>query len=363
MIIGHGGNKVAAASKLGCRPEDIVDMSSNINPLGMVPGLMEHLGQRLEQVMSLPEVDAGEAIASMAHLLDIDPSRMLMGTGTTQFIYTVCPALQPERVLVVGPTYADYSSACTMHQVEQKYFLAGSEDGFRLDCQQLAIQAREYDVVFLCNSNNPTGQCVPHDDLVQLCRSLPDTTFVIDESYLPFAPKQYARSMTASGLENVVVLWSISKIFGIPGLRAGFLVAEQPVLERFRAFMQPWSANSLAQEAAVFLGAHKKETLEFIEQSADFVRLQVDVFQSSLEDLPLQIYPTLTPYMLIGLPENLRAESLCEAMLQERLLIRNCSNFYGLNDQYVRIALKNSDINEKAAQQLRNVMIRYREEG
>ncbi len=363
MIIGHGGNKTAAAGKLGCRPEDIVDMSSNINPLGMVPGLLAHLRDRLEQIMSLPEVDAGGAVRAMAHLLGIDPARMLMGTGTTQFIYTVCPALRPKKVLIVGPTYADYTSACTMHKVAMEYFLAGPEDGFRLDTARLAEQARHVDTVFLCNPNNPTGQCIPHRELVALCRSLPDTTFVIDESYLPFAPAEYAQSMTTVRLENVVVLWSISKIFGIPGLRAGFLVAEDLVLEHFRAFMQPWSANSLAQEAALFLGEHKAETLDFTAESAAFVRRQVEVFQGRLVDLPLRLYPALTPYMLIGLPEKLRAETVCEGMLEERFLIRNCANFYGLDEHYVRIALKSEDINSRAAEQLRKVVTRATQEG
>ncbi|PIE57509.1 MAG: histidinol phosphate aminotransferase [Desulfobulbus propionicus] len=363
MITGHGGNRGEAAAVLGCRPEDIVDMSSNINPLGMPPGLLEHLRCRLEEIVSLPEADAGQAVRSMACLLGIDPGRMLMGTGTTQFIYTVCPALRPERVLIVGPTYADYASSCAMYGVPMDFFLARPEDDFQLDHALLASRAKKYDLVFICNPNNPTGRIIPRDELLDLCRSQTDTTFVVDESYLPFALGEQAKGMSDEHLDNVVVLWSISKIFGIPGLRAGFLEAEVSILERFSRFMQPWSANTLAQEAVVFLGQQKEQTLRFIDQSALFARQQVDEFQQDLRGLPVHLYPTVTPYLLIRLPVDLTAASVCDAMLQERLLLRNCANFYGLDEQYVRIALKTPEINVRAARHLRQVVSRKVEEG
>ena len=83
MIQGHGGNVAALAAQLGCRPEAIVDMSSNINPLGSLPGLIDHLRERMECISRLPEVDAAGAVRALADLLDIDPDRVLAGSGTT----------------------------------------------------------------------------------------------------------------------------------------------------------------------------------------------------------------------------------------------------------------------------------------
>ncbi len=356
MIQGHGGNVRTAAARLGCQPEDIMDMSSNINPLGMVPGLLEHLRGKLDTIMSLPEVDARGAVESLGVLLGIDPDRVLMGTGTTQFIYTVCPALEVKRGLIVGPTYADYESSFRMHGVDMDFFLATSEDGFVLDWRKLAEKAREVDVVFLCNSNNPTGQLVAHEQLLALCRQVPETTFVIDESYLPFAPEEMDQSMTSAELDNVVVLWSISKIFGIPGLRAGFLIANDPVLKKFSRYMQPWCANSLAQEAMQYLADNRTLVYEFIRETKRYLQKEMELFNLRLQGVGLSLYPSVTPYQLLGLPEGYTSAAVCEKMLEDRLLIRDCANFSGLSSSYVRIALKNPEVNKQAAERLAVIM-------
>ncbi len=356
MIQGHGGNIRTAALQLGCRPEDIMDMSSNINPLGMMPGLNEHLADRLQSIMSLPEVDAGGAVAAISSLLGIDNRRVLMGTGTTQFIYTVCPALGVEKALIVGPTYADYESSCRMYGVETAFFIAEAGEDFTVDVGRLAQKAKDVDVVFLCNSNNPTGHLVQHEMLVDLCRQLPGTVFVIDESYLPFASEGVDQSMSTTELENVIVLWSISKIFGIPGLRAGFLVANSNHLEKFRRFMQPWCANSLAQEAVKFMADNQETVEQFIKETKLYLQIEMTLFQERLQTSPISLYSTHAPYQLLGLPDGYSSALVWEKMLEKRILIRDCSNFHGLSNRFIRIALKKPEVNKVAVESLAEIV-------
>jgi threonine-phosphate decarboxylase len=349
MIQGHGGNVASVAARLGCRPDEIVDMSSNINPLGVVPGLLEHLRHRLDTVMSLPEVDAGAAVAGIADILGIDAGRVLMGTGTTQFIYTACPALGSQKVLIVGPTYADYTSSCQMHGIVPDYFLAEPGGNFQVNCEKLAEKACDFDTVFICNPNNPTGALIPHVELLALCKRLPQTRFIIDESYLPFAPEQVDQSMTRCTLDNVIVLWSLSKIYGIPGLRAGFLIGSATVANQFRRYMQPWCANSLAQEAIGYLAANKQMLAEFVHKTKMYLAEEMTTFRNQLDGCGASLYPSVTPYQLIRLPQGHTAEEICERLIRDRLLIRNCSNFHGLDSGYVRISLKTPEINRMAA--------------
>ncbi|PID72736.1 MAG: histidinol phosphate aminotransferase [Desulfobulbus propionicus] len=356
MIQGHGGNRGEAARKARCRPEEIIDMSSNINPLGMVPGLLAFLQAQLSSIMSLPEVDARSATESLADILGISSAGMLMGTGTTQFIYTVCPALRPKKVLIVGPTYADYSSSCVMYGIEPDYFLARDAERFRIDCGALAQRAAQVDVVFICNPNNPTGILIPHEQLLELCRSQPATTFVIDESYLLFAQEGDDKSMVGSGLDNVVVLWSLSKIFGIPGLRAGFLVAEPEMARQFSQYMQPWCANTMAQEAMGFLADHQETLALFLQETKVYLQQEVALFRQRLGSSPVTLYPGVTPYQLIKLPPGKRSAAVCDQLVADRLLIRDCSNFVGLDERYIRISLKNREINQLVAEKLTAVL-------
>ena len=352
MIQGHGGNVAAIAAQLGCRPEEIIDMSSNINPLGTMPGLIEHLRDRLDRIRVLPEVDGRGAVQAIASLLEVEEQRVLAGGGTTQFIYSACAALQSRRVLIVGPTYADYTDGCRVHGIEPQFFLAQAATGFAADLEQLDAALAGVDTVFLCNPNNPTGQMIPHAALVRLCRNHPATRFIIDESYLPFAPAGQDESMCHCGLANVIVLWSVSKIFGMPGLRAGFLVAPLAVVEVFRRYMQPWCVNSLAQEAVVFLGDHREAVSAFINQTRAYLAEEGRLFRERLQRSRLIVYPSATSYFLLGLPADRTAEAVCHSLAQQRFLIRNCANFHGLDERYIRVALKDRATNQAVTEHL-----------
>jgi len=352
MIQGHGGNIFGLAEQLGCRPEDIFDMSSNINPLGALPGLIEHLRDRMEKISVLPEVDARSAARAIAALLGVDAKRVLAGGGTTQFIYAACAALASRKALIVGPTYADYADGCRVCGIEPDFFLTRPEHDFALDTEQLAARLPGYDTVFLCNSNNPTGHLADHVTLLDLCARHPHIRFVIDESYLPFAPSDHGQSMSGCGLNNVAVLWSVSKIFGMPGLRAGFLVANIPIIDRFRRLMQPWSMNSLAQEAVLFLGANPVATAAFIDRTRAYLTEEGRLFRQRLYTGRLILYPSAASYLLIGLPADRTATMVCRALAEQKILIRNCANFHGLDEGYIRIALKDAAANETIARHL-----------
>lgn len=357
MIQGHGGNIYAMARQLGCHPDEIIDMSSNINPLGMPPGLMDRLRERLNRAGVLPEVDAAAAVEGMATLLEVDAERVLAGNGTTQFIYTACLALDTRKALIVGPTYADYADACRMHHIEPAFFLTNADTRFDVDLELLGRRLDNVDTVFICNPNNPTGRLIHHDRLHRFCQAHPKVRFVIDESYLPFAPAAQSQSMTACELENVSVLWSASKIFGMPGLRAGFLIANNDIISRFQRFMQPWSLNSLAQAAVEFLVDDPAATMQFIEKTRGYLEKERRCFQDYLAaETSLDVYSSLTSYFLIHLPEGVNVGEVCGHMARKRILIRNCSNFNGLSDCFVRVALKHPEANRLAAERLAGFM-------
>lgn len=357
MIQGHGGNIYALARKLGCPPDQIIDMSSNINPLGMPPGLLDHLHDHLACIRALPEVDAATTVEQMAGLLKVDPRRMLAGCGTTQFIYSVCPALHTQTALIVGPTYADYADACRTHDVRPRHCLTSAEREFEVDANRLDQACRDVDTVFICNPNNPTGRLVPQTELDRLCRRHPRTRFVIDESYLPFVPAEDSPSMAGCGLDNVLVLWSLSKIFGLPGVRAGFLIANEPTLQHFRRLMQPWSLNALAQAAVDYLGRRPNNVRDFMDETRRYLEGERRNFSEAIASMPpLVTFPSQTSFLLLGLPQGLKAQVVCRRMAERRILIRNCHNFHGLSDQFIRVALKDRAANRLALESLMRIL-------
>jgi len=349
MIIGHGGNIYALARELGCDPDDITDMSSNVNPCGALPGIKGNLAKRLAAIESLPEADAGTITRRFADCHGVAPENVMPGNGSTQLLYALPRALDTRRALIVGPTYADYASACRQQGVEPDWFLAKEVQDFQPDLDRLAALVSQYDTVFICNPINPTGTLVPPSDLTALFHSRPDTLFVVDESYLPFAKDpELSPGGHYGDLPNVVRMTSLSKIFKIPGLRIGFAVAREGLIKKMQAFAMPWSVNSLACDAVIYILQDRSRADHFVRETQLFLQGERDAIKDHFKDNPhIRWYPSDTSFMLARLAGMHTAEGICSALAQRQILIRNCSNFEGLSERYLRVSLKGGANNQR----------------
>jgi threonine-phosphate decarboxylase len=353
MINGHGGNIDKTAKRIGCQSDEIIDMSSNINPLGTMPGLLAFLERNISCVSILPEADASAIQLAFAHRYGIDPRQVLAGNGVTQFIYALPRVLGTRRALILGPTYADYADACKMHAITYEYCHARASEQFQYNPDRIREYLNRSDTVFICNPNNPTGAMIPQTTLLNLCREYPDIRFIIDESYLPFVVHGSRESMINAGLANVIIFNSMSKIFAVPGLRIGFMVAAPSVIQKFQQYWPPWSVNSLAQKAILWLMQHKDATDRFIRQTVRFVQTEKEQFTVSLKGNTLiRQFPSSTGFILTRINGSQTAVEVGEMLLQQKILIRNCTNFEGLSEQYFRIALKSAPVNRMLAEML-----------
>jgi len=352
MIYGHGGNIEAAAAALGCDPTGIVDMSSNINPLGPLPGLVDELCDSMSAICRLPEADAGQAAAAYGDWQGILPGQVLAGAGTTQFLYQMPAALGLSSALVVSPTYADYADALAIAGVRFARFMLNRETGFVPDMEALAASAKTVDAVFFCNPNNPTGVYTPISSLEALARDCPDTWFVIDESYLPFVTGAGDDSMACRGLENVIVLQSLSKMFCIPGLRVGFCLAAEETADKISRYSPPWGVNALAQQAVLSITRGPEAAAAHIVQTRAFLEEERSALVHRLAHTPgLRIFPGRATFMLLELP-GIAAADMVGHLLENRLLLRDCSNFEGLSEEFLRLSLKQSGDNQLAAERI-----------
>ena len=350
MIHGHGGDIYALARRLGCDPFTIADMSSNVNPLGPLPELLQHLETHLSQIKALPEADASRMRQQFADVYGLAPDQVLAGNGTTQIIYDLPRAFNMREALIVGPTYADYADGCRLNGVACRLLPSPESEAFRLDLDALRAQIRTADAVYICNPNNPTGQRVSADTLRTICREFPRQIFIIDESYLPFVPRHETHSLIRRCPANALVLHSMSKIFSIPGLRVGFVIGKGNLIARLRPFALPWSVNSLAQSAVRFLLTNDTLSQAFIRETQSFVRTEREALVTRLRSIPgLQVFPSQTGYMMLKLPAHHRAADVCCHLQAAQILIRDCSNFSGLSDRFIRIALKTPEVNRHCA--------------
>ncbi len=358
MIIGHGGNKANLAETLGCGVDEIVDMSSNLNPLGPPETIEKVICDNLVKIRSLPEVDAVSMRQGFARFHGIDHETVVAGNGTTWFIYTIPKALGSKKVLIAGPTYSDYKDACIMHKIDFTHCLAKDPELFAPNIDDLSRMAKDADTVFLCNPNNPTGALMPREQLDYLIQKHENTVFIIDESYLPFVDQAREISLVSNTqYRNLMVLSSMSKIFRIPGLRTGFLSASRELAEKIMAYYQPWSVNALAQTVIEHIFDHPERIEPFYQKTRDYIKTEKQVFLKSLEDIQgLQLLDSTTYFILARLTNGLTSEEFCKKIGQHKLLIRDCSNFLGLSDQYVRFSLKERPVNLRLAELIKQAV-------
>lgn len=353
MIHGHGGNIYEVASRFDCRPSEILDMSSNINPLGPPPGLLQHLKENMATITCLPEVDAGLTVRRFAEFIGVGSDQLLAGNGTTQFIYAIPRILDPARVLIVGPTYSDYGDACRLQGVPYKFVTAQESAEFTPAVDKIEQALQKADTIFICNPNNPTGALIPGAVLRNLCRNYPEKKFIIDESYLDFAPNAENETMVNSELENVIVLLSVSKIFKIPGLRTGFITGTAAGIEKFRPHLLPWSTNSLAQSAIDYIADRKVMIHAFINETRSYIAGQRQQFCQAIEKAAhFRIFKAQASFVLLKLQSELTANDVWQKLAKDQILIRSCANFHGLSDRFIRISLKTPEANRLLASRL-----------
>ncbi|WP_320043355.1 threonine-phosphate decarboxylase [uncultured Desulfobacter sp.] len=357
MIHGHGGNKQLLADRIGCAPEDIIDMSANLNPLGPPKRVHDFIRENIYVIHALPEPDAAGMSKGFADYQGIDPDCVIAGNGTTFFIYALPLALGAKKALILGPTYADYEDACAAHHVNIHHCLTVAENNFVPDLDQLSAKAEQADLVFICNPNNPTGTLIDKQDLETLIHRHPGTCFMVDESYLPFVPEAEEYSLvTQTHLPNLVVLSSMSKIFRIPGLRTGFLTGAKALIQKIMVHYQPWSVNALAQAVIKEIYNHPEDILPFYRQTRAFVAKERRNFVHALAGTQgIRIFDAPVFFVLAQL-DRISAAQLCRRVGDDGFLIRDCSNFKGLSDQFVRFSLKTNDINQALAQSIKKAL-------
>lgn len=358
MINGHGGNVISLARQLGCRVDEIIDMSCNLNPLGPPEGLESFLQANISTIRALPSPDALPMVEAFCGHYQITTDRVLAGNGTTWFLYMLPQALKTRHMVIVGPTYADYEGGCAMHNIPYAYFMTDRHHQFEPDLDGLSALLSEtgndFDTVVICNPNNPTGTLVHKLNLLAVVAEHPHIRFIVDESYLSFVENASSLSLvTEDRFDNLIVLSSMSKIFRIPGLRTGFVCAHPRVIDSLLRYYQPWSVNALAQSAVIHLFENRGELTPFIRESRAFIKREKKRFYDLMDPFgDIELFPSNTYFILARLTGEWSSSRFCEAIGRDRILIRDCANFEGLSDRYVRFSLSTRDHNNRLLQSI-----------
>lgn len=327
-----------------------LDFSVNTNPLGMPDSVREALHQAVEEAEHYPDIHAQELTKAVAERLRISEKRLVFGNGASELFHAVLHAVKPSKILIPVPSFLGYEEAAKAMDCEVIFYEMKKEEKFCLTERILDALDESISLVFLANPNNPVGNLVEPElifKIAEKCRQC-DITLVLDECFMELTGKEMTHSFfnQLDEFPNVVVVRAFTKLYAIPGVRLGYLICEQTLAEKIRLQLPEWNLSVFAQRAGV--AAIKEQ--EYVARAVVCIQTQRLFLREELKAAGCNVFDSDADYLLFY-----SEKKLYELFLQRGILIRDCSNFRGLQRGYYRIAVKSEEQNRIFADVLREI--------
>ncbi|GAA2285923.1 aminotransferase [Streptomyces ruber] len=334
---------MAALTREGGEGAGPIDFCIPCNPYFPTPAMFDELAGRLREIVTYYPSGADTITAELCDLLQLPPSCVAMGNGSTELITWIDHLLVRESLAVPVPTFGRWTDQPMETGKRVDMFPLQESSGFALDLAQYAefIRTRGTRVAVLCNPNNPDGGFLHRHAVVQFMDALADLDLiVVDESFLEFADAESEPSVVQEAVmrPNVIVLRSLGKNFGLHGIRFGYLVANPALAGRVRSMLPKWNLNSFAEHVVFMLREHGAEYLESLHQ----VRRDRLDMSRRLSSLPgLTVYPSQGNFLFVRLPVGAEGTVVRDRLLTEhRILVRECGNKIGSSSRFLRLVVR-----------------------
>ena len=351
----HGGNLEASARRLGCRPDQILDASASIAPFALPRVVRRSL--RHVDLRAYPDRSHCLLRQRIAQLHSLDPDAVLPGNGAAElFTWAARDAASSGVSLLPQPGFADYGRSLQCWGGQQRFWPLPLE--WTESFPQPFPAAAKAEVLWITNPHNPTGQLWSRESLEQLLTH--HRLVICDEAFLPLVPGGERESLIPLVAEhsNLVVIRSLTKLYGIAGVRLGYAVAQPERLQRWSQWRDPWPVNSIALAVGERLLSSPLRYLRWCERVQRWVAVEGAWMQQQLSALTgITPMPSAANYLLISANQSLVL--FWEAVEQRhRILLRNCLSFRGLGETWLRIGLQSRRNNRRIVWAMREELKR-----
>ena len=362
----HGGNiyKVFREKKI----KNILDYSSNINPFGISKKLKKVIFENLEILEKYPDPDYFELREKIAKKNGVNLENIILGNGATEIIFLIVKVLDPKKVLIVAPTFGEYERAVKNLQdkVEIQYFELKEKENFIFNQKKFDnIIEKNFDLVVICNPNNPTGKFLKKEEMEKILRKCNEksTKLLVDEAFIEFVEnwREETIAHTKVDKKNLFVIRAFTKFFAIPGLRLGYGICfDKEIICKMNEKKEPWSVNNLAEIAGICV----LDDLEYIKKTENWIKKgKKYMFEKLSKIKEIEVFETEVNFILGKIKDRhfekgMDSEKLQEKMLKNGILIRNAENFIFLNKRFFRLAIKDRENNDIVLKKLASIFFK-----
>ncbi len=335
----RSGKPYPFAGGYGETARGLINMASNESPFGPSPSVLKAIRRAVSLIGFYPDPGVDGLKKKVAGYLGIGSDHLVFGNGSDELIDIVCKSFldMGDKVLIPLPTFSFYEIASRVNGGVPKFMKLR---GFRWDSRELVSAAKDVKLVFIGRPNNPTGNGVDVGGIEDLLDA--GKVVVVDEAYAEFAG--YSVIGLVRRRENLVVLRTFSKAFGLAGLRVGYAVAHPNIAEVFERIRQPFSVNVLAQVAA------ERALLDqrYLRWVVSEVRRGREYLYEELSGLGMRVLPSDANFLMANVSNfGMGAREFCDFLLEHGILVRDLSGFRGIGPDWVRITVGTREQNEK----------------
>ena len=359
-FVSHGGDVWGFSRKYNIPLEQVLDFSGPINFLGPSPKAVEAVKKQAKLIRFYPDPNPTELRSEVAKYVgnDVDEKNIILGNGSIELIYMIAEVFPCNfKAVIPVPSFTEYEKAVL--RVHGDVIFVKLPDNFALETERIKKAVTDdTKLMFICNPHSPSGTLFSRDtvlDLLDFCRKK-DITLSVDENYIEFAAKGEDATMAGhvEQYPNLFVIRSVTKFYGMPGIRFGYGIAAEDFIDTLQTVRQPWSINTLAGFAT--LAAFSDKT--FIGNSKRTIAREKAEFAKLLSAIDgLHVFPSETNFLLVKiLNPKFTSTLLREEMAKKGMLIRDCSTFVGLDDSFFRVTVRSGADNAKLVNALGKVL-------
>jgi threonine-phosphate decarboxylase len=359
-FVSHGGDIWGFSRKHNIPVEEVLEFSGPINFMGPPPKAVEAVKEHARLIKFYPDPNPVEFRETIANYVGhgVEAENVLIGNGSIELIYMIAEILPQDFDAVIPvPSFSEYEKA-TLRAGGKIIFVQLPTD-FSLENVKIKEAVSEKTgIMCLCNPHSPSGKLYKKEsimDLVTFCHKK-GIILSIDENYIEFA--QNGEQNTVAGMvhqyENLFVIRSVTKFYGMAGLRFGYALGAGSLVKKLETIRQPWSINGLACQVTKAAFNDK----EFIKATKETINKNKEQLISDLNQIRgLQIYPSTTNFLLIKITSpNLTSTALKEQLTKEHILIRDCCTFMGMDDKHIRVTVRSAEDNKLLAEKIKQIM-------
>ncbi len=345
----HGGRIVDYEQFSGLSRRDIIDFSANINPLGPPVSVMNAISNALHDIVHYPDASHRRVKSVLANRHAVHERNVLCGNGATEVLELFFRHILPKRTWIIHPAFSEYTRIAKRYHSQVMDITLPIFDDLNIVFSAILKQVLPGDIVILNNPNNPTGRLFMREEWQQYAKQFEQlgVWLLIDESFMDFIEDSNRYTAVPFTLlsSHLVVVGSATKMYAIPGLRFGFAVGHEDLITEIGKNRDGWSVNHLAQIAVE--AAYSDDS--FLNRTFEWLKLQQEYVQTIWRPLTVcTVLPTRTNFFLAQF-KGVNMENLLFRLASEGLFVRSCANFMGLGDNYVRIAIRTREQNERLA--------------